>query len=340
MPALRYFFTAVLLSHASGALAAGGDKQVRATFRNEYEPHAMQQVNFYTNTRLKFKTTRENPGGTGFIILGEGKLHGNSYLLDVTTNTLEKSKNGQDTNATRIIEGRNPRYQFTLAPKEENAYLLTELTIPDSAKPSAMCFLTFPFADYRYSKQPFLDMAKDETVEFLDLQECTWEKRSAKKLRVRLSARYGTGKGKSFELNVNFYFSPADRWICYGSECCETKKTSLIRREIYYYATDEEKSHPIPTRIEEWVIELDNPKNSRRMSFTEINAFENVRPFHVTEFTLSAFGLPEPEGIVWEKPIRWYLWFIGAAVVSLVIGWYFFRRMKKPTISPAPKSAT
>jgi hypothetical protein len=50
------------------------------------------------------------------------------------------------------------------------------------------------------------------------------------------------------------------------------------------------------------------------------------------EFRLSAFGFPEPHGVVWRGNSRWYLWFIAAAVASLGLGWYFrhlIRRRKE-----------
>ncbi|GIW85243.1 MAG: hypothetical protein KatS3mg107_0903 [Gemmataceae bacterium] len=42
------------------------------------------------------------------------------------------------------------------------------------------------------------------------------------------------------------------------------------------------------------------------------------------EFTLSAFGLPEPVGVEWERPVRWYLWLMLAGVVCLVAGGVFY----------------
>ncbi|MEJ5276058.1 MAG: hypothetical protein WHU94_09120 [Thermogemmata sp.] len=44
----------------------------------------------------------------------------------------------------------------------------------------------------------------------------------------------------------------------------------------------------------------------------------------VEEFTLSAFGLPEPVGVEWERPVRWYLWLMLAGVVCLVAGGVFY----------------
>ena len=56
----------------------------------------------------------------------------------------------------------------------------------------------------------------------------------------------------------------------------------------------------------------------------------------VSEFTLSAFGLPEPKGVVWERgSSRWYLWFIAFAVVCLAIGTFFWRRVQQRRLANA-----
>lgn len=48
------------------------------------------------------------------------------------------------------------------------------------------------------------------------------------------------------------------------------------------------------------------------------------------EFTLSAFGLPEPKGVTWDRGgSRWYLWFAGIAAVSIAVGQYCFRRIAR-----------
>lgn len=51
-----------------------------------------------------------------------------------------------------------------------------------------------------------------------------------------------------------------------------------------------------------------------------------------SEFTLTAFGLPEPVGVTWEKPTPWYLWFLAAAggcFVLTVLFRYLSRRWRQ-----------
>jgi hypothetical protein len=51
---------------------------------------------------------------------------------------------------------------------------------------------------------------------------------------------------------------------------------------------------------------------------TEFELYE-AADIPIGEFTLTAFGLPEPPGIVWNKPTPWYVWLGGAAILLIVI---------------------
>lgn len=46
------------------------------------------------------------------------------------------------------------------------------------------------------------------------------------------------------------------------------------------------------------------------------------------DFRLSAFGFPEPQGVVWQERPRWYLWFIAAGVLSLALAGFLWRRAR------------
>jgi hypothetical protein len=49
-----------------------------------------------------------------------------------------------------------------------------------------------------------------------------------------------------------------------------------------------------------------------------------------SDFTLSAFGLPEPPGIEWNKPFPWYLVFAGIGTACL--GVFFFLRSRSKRV--------
>jgi hypothetical protein len=49
----------------------------------------------------------------------------------------------------------------------------------------------------------------------------------------------------------------------------------------------------------------------------DLNVPERTPPDE--DFTLSAFGLPEPEGFGWKKPTPWYLWLMLAGAICIVL---------------------
>ncbi|MEJ5276782.1 MAG: hypothetical protein WHU94_12805, partial [Thermogemmata sp.] len=74
--------------------------------------------------------------------------------------------------------------------------------------------------------------------------------------------------------------------------------------------------YPIPVR---WTYQYEGVMVTREYDLRD----EGVEPLE-REFTLSAFGLPEPVGVEWERPVRWYLWLMLAGVVCLVAGGVFY----------------
>ncbi len=70
----------------------------------------------------------------------------------------------------------------------------------------------------------------------------------------------------------------------------------------------------------------------------EITTFSNVnynKDIPDEEFRLSFYGLPEPQGVIWVSNSRWYLWFIAAGGVSLMIGAYFRHRVQRRNLADA-----
>jgi hypothetical protein len=112
----------------------------------------------------------------------------------------------------------------------------------------------------------------------------------------------------------------------------KSKSSEGIERGVLTY--ENEKGVPILKAISNEVPELRSQKYGTR-SRKEVFKFqyEHNAPIADLEFRLSYYGIPEPDGIVWETPSRWYLWFIGIAAVSLIVGFYLVRRSRRP--SPA-----
>jgi hypothetical protein len=58
-----------------------------------------------------------------------------------------------------------------------------------------------------------------------------------------------------------------------------------------------------------------------------------------TEIRLTHFGLPEPVGVVWTKPVPLYVWLLAAtgvlAATSLAIRWLQLRSRRNSTVPPS-----
>jgi hypothetical protein len=55
------------------------------------------------------------------------------------------------------------------------------------------------------------------------------------------------------------------------------------------------------------------------------------------EFGLGQFDLPEPHGAssMYQDEPRWYLWFLGLAIICLAVGVYFRRRSRQGNLEKA-----
>jgi hypothetical protein len=79
---------------------------------------------------------------------------------------------------------------------------------------------------------------------------------------------------------------------------------------------------PVPrTVVRNYDMDFDHGKDVREWKFKyDLNVPERTPPDE--DFTLSAFGLTEPEGFGWKKPMPWSLWLIltGGICVVLALG--------------------
>lgn len=94
-------------------------------------------------------------------------------------------------------------------------------------------------------------------------------------------------------------------------------------------------SVPIPNRYV--YTETDLKTGQRLQAVTSVTYFEGKPKKAEKEFTLSAFGMPEPVGVTWEKPTPRYVWFLLGAggFAALMIGFRYLAR-RRATKSPAP----
>jgi hypothetical protein len=59
--------------------------------------------------------------------------------------------------------------------------------------------------------------------------------------------------------------------------------------------------------------------------------------FPESDFRVSAFGLPEPQGVIWAQPTRWWLWLsLGGLAIAMLAGVIRLWRNRQGRLQPAP----
>ncbi len=319
--------------------AFGDDKVVRTAFLQDYKPHAQKLQQFYAHAEARCVNTYYSPNEKQQRTRFQAKWSGSNYLLapddKIPGSVPEGSPKNIDT-----IDGRNSRYDFTLTPKENSKHLINNVSVFNAGKPTALCFLTAPIADYRFSKQSFSDMVVNDKIQFLEFQDSTWQNKPAKKLKVQLTHHYGNNMHQSAEMIVTYYFAPQEGWISRGIQAYAVNKPSSMSEEIHFYNKQEGTQFPDLIRNERWLKDPENPAKARLSSVTDITEFKPLKPYPESDFTLSAFGLPEPYGVVWKTGPPWYLWCILLGSAFLGLGWYFRRRVQRHDVRPLGPSPT
>jgi hypothetical protein len=144
-------------------------------------------------------------------------------------------------------------------------------------------------------------------------------------------------------MNAYFLFDPANYWCLL--ECEVNAGNPEIGKTTFRMKNEIEIVHNLPV-IKKYTF-LNETKAPGVADIREGEQEFDLRLAHNVpdlDLTMTAFGLPEPHGIVWPTPTRWYIWFMGIAAASVGLGWYLRRRVvarnnTTPTVKPKPSAA-
>jgi hypothetical protein len=330
---LIFFVACVGGDRALCTSAWGGDAEVRALFVNEYGSHAGAVKENYASREFTYTSTdfgAENDS----VWEVEGKSTAKNFLLTAYSKHIKRSSGQIISQAQKpYIEVRNRLYSFTLFRKAEGEYVITDLRLADASDQMPLCQMMAPFADYGRG-MTYLELAQDEGTRFLSFEDCTWQNKPMKELRIGYTETRKSPK-KSYDITAAYYFSPQDGWIC----CCQrwwapNEPKEKYVENIYFYESRDGEAVPSLIQVEVWERNEKDAAQSRRISLTEVSQFRRAGPFPDTDFRLSAFGLPEPEGVKWPQPPRTWLWLIlagsTAALVAMVFWWLKHRHPPTP----------
>jgi hypothetical protein len=162
---------------------------------------------------------------------------------------------------------------------------------------------------------------------------------------VRVEYAYTEGKNDEVRHTGVLILDPHAAW-CVRRVEDESASPEMSRRDVIDYAWSIHTNGFPLIRSGKFMGESTSTGRGRAMWDMRIDYGVTVREdVPDKEFTLTAFGLPEPEGVTWEKPrgSRLWLWLMlaGFAAALLSFGCFRLRRRlgPKPPAAAAPQEA-
>ena len=142
---------------------------------------------------------------------------------------------------------------------------------------------------------------------------------------VRVSGRVSSGKSK-VESRFKATFDSSTYWLPISSEYADSNFRRTTTQTFGYAAQG------LPLLSATHSVLEQTPGGSFQFPDGPMVSTETItydpRPPRELDFTLSAFGLPEPYGVTWDRPTPWWLYIGGGtlAVLVIVILGYRWRR--------------
>lgn len=271
----------------------------------------------------------ENPKGPEVAAI-EYKTNGKGRVAQYEKKSRkEAEKNGRD----KDVYGANPRYAFHLQRgKPDSPWTVTELI--DLSRESLPETWRLWFEDsfgleatqlVRLNNQFLSDIVEGQDFK---VESCRARQQDGQEL-VEVSFTYDRRAGpgqREGPLKGILLLDPNRLWCLRAIDYKATYKND----SRYKYGTETEHfaelqqtsgALPVPTLVQtdRWFFR-DADQKDRILTRTEFELEVPDRLPSDEEFTLTAFGLPEPPGLEWKKPTPWYLWLGFAAIGCLITG--------------------
>jgi hypothetical protein len=351
----RKFVAAVIcLGGLLGHNASASD-EARASFLADYRPHATRVRDAFTNITCDLNTTHFLADGASWAVSDVRlKYSFRGYVFEADSQQVLSAATKQWQTKPGMTEAANPRYAFRLRQQEGKPRVLDDIRPAGQPGGAAHAYVSVPYVNWQPFGRSYLDIASDPNVKVISYKDDRVKDRAVNRLVVDATIPNPIN-GRPMSLRVAFEFDPISR-VCLGyAPADEASRKQWPKEERYEYEPRADEFPALKTC--ESRVYIDNP-NGRLERRTEVKAFRRSKtPFPDSDFTLTAFGLPEPEGLpdppkdaahVWSVeadalsvpdpgPGRpWYFWPLvgGAAVVLVAAAVLVVRRVRRRPATP------
>jgi hypothetical protein len=196
------------------------------------------------------------------------------------------------------ISVQNPRYAFTLKhQRDTDKWIMTEMKPAGVGGKVDLGQIARPYANFLPTGRSYLDLAKDPNVKVVSYGNGVLRGQPVKRLTMDvMSEQVGTRQLASRRLAVSF--RPDMRWVCVGCQSVEPNSSEkLVWEEVYKY-NNNDGDWPTPTSFESRIYRGSTNPDGYVGSQLEFGKYvRSPTPFPDSDFTLTAFGFPEPQNL-------------------------------------------
>lgn len=253
------------------------------------------------------------------------KFNDQCYLLQ----TDEQHTNNGNTSARSTVFAKNSRYAFELYRKSAtSSWVIVELIdLRKSALPSRFIQRFNSIKEARhilvslYQGELLAEVVRKSDFRVLQSRRITKEGHGLVEIRFRYSKDAGNQQHDG-----TLVLDPGRSWCLRSYDVHIKGPESRARKKWQVVDMGEADGLPVPTRavLNAELHGSDGTPVSKLIWNFEYDWTNPQQPPPDEEFTLAAFGLPEPPGLEWERPTPWYWWAALLGIACIVGGAFFF----------------
>ncbi|MBI2807984.1 MAG: hypothetical protein HYX68_23620 [Planctomycetes bacterium] len=312
------------------------DKTAKESFLQEAPAKWAEYCELARDLQVTIKTWN-GPAGTGF----EGPPHEIYEMKRNKSGSLLRWSFESDSGNRYCVANENYAFELGKRKKKTDSWLIKRI-FKNRSHQDAQSFVSSEVVDESFGgvfgiyKASMPSVLKQ--VGFRVTNAKTIWRDGKRLIAVGFSCIEGKNGGEGQYVNGVVNFDPERFWAVVDFHGKYIWQGGMIRSEMqgtYEYVLSK-TGLPIPKLS---LIKVRGVQAGEPLNFDVKNEYvAEQREPSWEEFTLTAFGLPEPPGM---PAVRcrsyWYLWVLAAAAVAIAVGWAFRRRMLRGANAPAPE---
>ena len=277
-----------------GSIGVAAAQDARQRLLSEYAPHARQIYKAYSNVTGRYVSTHYKLSGKPGTV-SDNEFKSNFYNYSISGATIGIDEAGVKRKSARETAVQNLRYGFTFYQQADQP-VLNRFETRSQSKSPPLFQLSLPFANPFPIGRSYLDILSAPGTHLVDDET---KEVDGQRLRVVLVEfdSVEAGSSEPSPQRMEFRFAPDRRWVCVMVRIFSPAPPYALEADQVYEYSQDRDGWPTPRRAEYRACEK-GQKSMRLWHSVGITEYKRLpAPLDDSEFTMSAFGFPEPEGL-------------------------------------------